>query len=103
MYASLVDDVGAGPALFGFRVGVGSGEEYVIGAPARGAEVMLDQRRHDLAVLVACATVLGALAALALSRVASRSLAEPIGALRAAALAIARGRAGAAAGGTCAR
>jgi nitrogen fixation/metabolism regulation signal transduction histidine kinase len=70
---------------------MGNGEEYVIGAPARGTEAMLDQRRHDLAVLVACATVLGALAALALSRVASRSLAEPIGALRVAALAIARG------------
>ena len=91
VYASLVDDVGTGPALFGFRVAMGNGEEYVIGAPARGTEAMLDQRRHDLAVLVACATVLGALAALALSQVASRSLAEPIGALRVAALAIARG------------
>ncbi|MDQ2768513.1 MAG: ATP-binding protein, partial [Gemmatimonadota bacterium] len=92
VYASLMEDVGAGPALFGFRVSMGgTGESYVIGAPARGTESMLDQRRHDLAVLVACATVLGALAALWLSRVASRSLAEPIGALRVAALAIARG------------
>ena len=91
VYASLVDDVGTGSALFGFRIAMGNGEEYVIGAPARGAEAMLDQRRHDLAVLVACATVLGALAALGLSQVASRSLAEPIGALRVAALAIARG------------
>ena len=82
----------AGPALFGFRVSMSdAGESYVIGAPARGTEAMLDQRRHDLAVLVACATVLGALAALWLSQVASRSLAEPIGALRVAALAIARG------------
>ena len=92
VYASLMEDVAAGPALFGFRVSMsGAGETYVIGAPARGTEAMLDQRRHDLAVLVACATVLGALAALWLSRIASRSLAEPIGALRVAALAIARG------------
>ena len=91
VYASLESDVGTGPTLFGFRVAMGNGDPYVIGAPARGAEAMLDRRRHDLAVLVACATVLGALAALALSRVASRSLAEPIGALRVAALAVARG------------
>ena len=92
VYASLMEEVAAGPALFGFRVSMSdAGETYVIGAPARGTEAMLDQRRHDLAVLVACATVLGALAALWLSRVASRSLAEPIGALRVAALAIARG------------
>ena len=92
VYASLMEDVNAAPSLFGFRVATsGSGQTYVIGAPARGTEAMLDQRRRDLAVLVACATVLGALAALALSRIASRSLAEPIGALRVAALAIARG------------
>ena len=92
VYASLMEEVAAGPALFGFRVSMrGAGETYVIGAPARGTEAMLDQRRHDLAVLVACATVLGALAALWLSQVASRSLAEPIGALRVAALAIAHG------------
>jgi len=92
VYASLMEEVAAGPALFGFRVSMnGSGESYVIGAPARSTEALLDQRQHDLAVLVACATVLGALAALWLSQVASRSLAEPIGALRVAALAIARG------------
>ncbi|MDQ2929625.1 MAG: ATP-binding protein [Gemmatimonadota bacterium] len=92
VYASLMEEVNSGPALFGFRISMsGSGQTYVIGAPARGTEALLDQRRRDLAVLVACATVLGALAALALSRIASRSLAEPIGALRVAALAIARG------------
>ncbi|MEP7066266.1 MAG: hypothetical protein ABI889_09560, partial [Gemmatimonadota bacterium] len=78
VYASLVQRVAGEPALFGYRLSMrGSGEQYVIGAPARGTEAMLDQRRRDLAVLVACATVLGALAALALSRIASRSLAEP--------------------------
>ena len=92
VYASLTERVAGDPALFGFRVSMsGSGEQFVIGAPARGTEAILDQRRRDLAVLVACATVLGALAALALSQIASRSLAEPIGALRVAALAIARG------------
>jgi two-component system nitrogen regulation sensor histidine kinase NtrY len=93
VYASLMAEVAGGPALFGYRIAMsGNGEQYVIGAPARSTEAMLDQRRRDLAVLVACATVLGALAALALSQVASRSLAEPIGALRVAALAIARGQ-----------
>jgi two-component system, NtrC family, nitrogen regulation sensor histidine kinase NtrY len=92
VYASTLAQVAGMPALFGYRVAAGgSAEQYVIGAPARGTEAMLDQRRRDLAVLVACATVLGALAALWLSRMASRSLAEPIGALRVAALAIARG------------
>jgi signal transduction histidine kinase len=79
-------------ALFGYRTGVlEGGELYVVGAPARSSEIALDQRRRDLAVLLVLTTVLGALAALALSRAASRALAEPIGSLRAAALAIAAG------------
>jgi signal transduction histidine kinase len=79
-------------ALFGYRTGVlAGGEPYVLGAPASAGDFALDQRRRDLAVLLVLTTVLGALAALALSRAASRALAEPIGALRAAALAIAAG------------
>ncbi len=66
-------------------------ERLVTAAPARGSEYMLDQRRRDLGVLVLFATVLGALGALILSSLASRSLARPIGNLREAALAIAGG------------
>ena len=82
--------VGSSRALFGYlTVESGPGAPLVIAAPARGSEEVLDQRRRDLGVLVMFATVLGAIAALLLSRVASRSLAKPIGQLRAAALAIA--------------
>jgi nitrogen fixation/metabolism regulation signal transduction histidine kinase len=59
--------------------------------PARRDDVALDKRRSDLGVLVALATVLGALAALWLSGVAARKFARPIGALRRAALAVAAG------------
>jgi len=82
--------VGSSRALFGYlTVQSGPGAPLVIAAPARGSEEVLDQRRRDLGVLVMFATVLGAIAALLLSRVASRSLAKPIGQLRTAALAIA--------------
>src|SRR6185437_8462318 len=82
--------VSSSRALFGYlTVQSGPGAPLVIAAPTRGSEEVLDQRRRDLGVLVMFATVLGAIAALLLSRVASRSLAKPIGQLRAAALAIA--------------
>jgi len=82
--------VGSSRALFGYlTVQSGPGAPLVIAAPARGSEEVLDQRRRDLGVLVMFATVLGAIAALLLSRAASRSLAKPIGQLRTAALAIA--------------
>ncbi|MBX6333036.1 MAG: ATP-binding protein, partial [Gemmatimonadaceae bacterium] len=98
VYSTAHAAVGPTDALFGYLStvapapgGLGSGEPVVFAAPARGHEEMLDQRRRDLGVLVLFATVLGGLAALWLSRIASRSLAEPIGRLRAAALAIAAG------------
>lgn len=82
--------IGSSRALFGYlTVQSGQGAPLVLAAPARTSEQLLDQRRRDLGVLVMFATVLGAIAALLLSRVASRSLAEPIGQLRTAALAIA--------------
>jgi signal transduction histidine kinase len=84
--------VGDEPALFGYlSTPTPWSERLVTAAPARGSEYMLDQRRRDLGVLVLFATVLGALGALLLSRLASRSLARPIGNLREAALAIAGG------------
>ena len=90
VYVARSQRVGSLRALFGYlTVQSGPGAPLVIAAPARGSEEVLDQRRRDLGVLVMFATVLGAIAALLLSRVASRSLAEPIGQLRTAALAIA--------------
>jgi signal transduction histidine kinase len=91
-FAGEIERVAGERALFGYRAGVvDAGEAYVLGAPGRLEDFALDQRRRDLAVLLALTTALGALAALALSRAASRALAEPIGSLRAAALAIAAG------------
>ena len=84
--------LGDEPALFGYlSTPTPWSERLVTAAPARGSEFMLDQRRRDLGVLVLVATVLGAFGALLLSRLASRSLARPIGSLREAALAIAGG------------
>jgi signal transduction histidine kinase len=84
--------LGNEPALFGYlSTPTPWSERLVTAAPARRSEYMLDQRRRDLGVLVLFATVLGALGALWLSRLASRSLARPIGNLREAALAIAGG------------
>ncbi|HKV51377.1 MAG TPA: ATP-binding protein [Gemmatimonadaceae bacterium] len=90
VYVARTMRVGSSLALFGYlTVESGPGAPLVLAAPARGSELVLDQRRRDLGVLVMFATVLGAIAALLLSRAASRSLAKPIGQLRAAALAIA--------------
>ena len=91
VYAATVEQVGQRPVLFGYRAVVAGGGHAVLAAPARGGEETLDRRRRDLAVLVLFATVLGALGALALSGIAARSLATPIGRLRRAALAIAAG------------
>jgi signal transduction histidine kinase len=91
-FAGGVQRSGAERALFGYRVVADqAGNVFVLGAPARAGDVVLDERRRDLAMLLAFAIVLGALAAIALSRAASRALAEPIGALRTAALAVAAG------------
>ncbi len=91
-YTSRRLELGNGSALFGYLSAPTPWSERVVtAAPARGSEYLLDQRRRDLGVLVLFATVLGALGALLLSRLASRSLARPIGNLREAALAIAGG------------
>jgi nitrogen fixation/metabolism regulation signal transduction histidine kinase len=84
--------VGSVLTLIGYRAAVGlSGDRVILGAPARADEPALDRRRRDLGVLVLFATAVGALAALWLSGVAARQFAQPIGTLREAALAIARG------------
>ncbi len=76
--------------LVGFRH-LGPASPSVLATPARGDEFALDARREDLGVLLLFATMLGALAALWSSGLAARSLAQPVGALREAALAIAAG------------
>ncbi|MGQ0713586.1 MAG: ATP-binding protein [Gemmatimonadaceae bacterium] len=92
VYASEALLVGGEPTLVGYRLAAGrSGERDVLAAPARGGEALLDQRRRDLGVLVMFSTVLGAFAALWLSGAAARSLAQPIGSLHGAALAVAGG------------
>jgi nitrogen fixation/metabolism regulation signal transduction histidine kinase len=77
--------------MMGYRVLPGSRGALVLAAPARVDDVQLDRRRRDLGVLVLFATAVGAVAALWLSAVAARQLARPIGVLRSAAGAVARG------------
>ncbi len=90
--ASADDNAGSAPMLFGYYAALGpAGDRIVLGAPARGNDEVLDQRRRDLGVLLLFSTVVGAILALWLSGFAARSLAEPIGRLREAALAIAGG------------
>lgn len=86
-------------ALVGFRILTRPGAVSLPGAsvsvlttPARGNEFALDDRREDLAVLALFATLVGAVAAIWASGIASRKLARPVGALREAALDIAAGR-----------
>ena len=78
--------------MLGYRVLPSvNGPNSVIAAPARVDDLLLDRRRRDLSVLLVFATALGAAAAFWLSAIAARQLAQPIGALRAAARAVARG------------
>jgi signal transduction histidine kinase len=77
--------------MMGYRVMPASHGAVVLAAPARVDDVQLDRRRRDLGVLVLFATAVGAVAALWLSAVAARQLARPIGVLRTAARAVARG------------
>ena len=78
--------------MLGYRMLPASvGPNLVLAAPARVDDVLLERRRRDLGVLVLFATALGAAAALWLSGLAARQLARPIGALRSAARAVARG------------
>jgi signal transduction histidine kinase len=92
MSASLVQQVGPARALVGYRIASGTSQRRsVLAAPARADNLAIDRRRRDLGVLLMFTTAVGALAAMVLSGVAARQLARPIGILRGAALAIARG------------
>lgn len=80
------------PLLFGYRTfATAGGGRAVLAAPAPFTERVLDRERRDIGVLVLFAATLGALAALGLSGLAARELERPVGALRLAALRIARG------------
>jgi len=80
------------PLLLGYRTfAMSGGGRAVLAAPAPFTERVLDRERRDIGVLVLFAASLGALAALGLSGLAARELERPVGALRLAALRIARG------------
>ena len=80
------------PTLFGYRsVGLAGGTRAVLAVPARVSERALDRQRRDIGILVLFVTSLGGMAALWLSGLAARELERPVGALRRAALSIARG------------
>jgi two-component system nitrogen regulation sensor histidine kinase NtrY len=83
--------VGPDRMLFGYRALPGDDRALVLAAPARPGDVAVDRRRRDLGILVLFTTAVGALAALLLSGVAARQLAQPVGTLRGAALSIAAG------------
>jgi two-component system, NtrC family, nitrogen regulation sensor histidine kinase NtrY len=76
----------------GYRAATdGAGTQFVLAAPARLDERLLDRRRNDLGIFLLFALALGALAALWASGAVARQLSRPIAELRARALALARG------------
>jgi signal transduction histidine kinase len=89
--ATRAENLDGAKGMLGYRVMPATGGALVLAAPARVDDLLLDRRRRDLGVLVLFATALGAAAALWLSAIAARQLARPIGALRSAARAVARG------------
>ena len=77
--ASAQEKIAGSDALFGYRAVLGPNEErYVLAAPARGDDLVLDRRRRDLGILVLFSTGLGAVAALILSGVAAKTLARDL-------------------------
>jgi two-component system nitrogen regulation sensor histidine kinase NtrY len=72
-------ELGTAKMLFGYSAAVGpSQERYVLAAPARSDDLVLDRRRRDLGMLVLFATAVGALAALWLSGIAAKRLARDL-------------------------
>ena len=71
--------LGVSKVLFGYSTALGPAQErYVLAAPARSDDVVLDRRRRDLGMLVLFATAAGALAALWLSGIAAKRLARDL-------------------------
>jgi len=86
------DELGSATVRFGYRAAIDSaGVQFVLAAPARLDERLLDRRRNDLGMTLLFALALGGLAALWASGAASRQLSRPIRELRDSALALARG------------
>ena len=72
-------NLGSSRMLFGFTtVAAPSPDHFVLAAPARSDDLVLDRRRRDLGILVLFATAAGALAALWLSGIAARRLARDL-------------------------
>ncbi|HJP85082.1 MAG TPA: ATP-binding protein [Gemmatimonadaceae bacterium] len=71
--------LGAARMLFGFTTVPGPvTDHFVLAAPARSDDLVLDRRRRDLGILVLFATAAGAIAALWLSGIAARRLARDL-------------------------
>ena len=71
--------LGSAKMLFGYSNGVAPAQErFVLAAPARSDDIVLDRRRRDLGMLVLFATAVGALAALWLSGIAAKRLARDL-------------------------
>jgi signal transduction histidine kinase len=77
--AASVEKLGQAKMLFGYSASLGpSRERFVLSAPARSDDLVLDRRRRDLGMLVLFATAVGALAALWLSGIAAKRLARDL-------------------------
>jgi signal transduction histidine kinase len=77
--ASWQQTMGKTNIFWGYRATTGSnGQRFILSAPARSDEIVLDRRRRDLTLLVLFATALGAFAAFWLSGVAARILARDL-------------------------
>jgi two-component system, NtrC family, nitrogen regulation sensor histidine kinase NtrY len=77
--AASEERLGDARVLFGYTAAMAPGaERYVLAAPARSDDLVLDRRRRDLGMLVLFSTALGALAALWLSGIAAKRLARDL-------------------------
>jgi signal transduction histidine kinase len=81
------------PTRVGYRVVSGGppGQQAVLAAPQLLDDELVRRQQEDLALVLVLATVAGLLAAFYLAGLAARGLAEPVAALREAALAVGRG------------
>jgi two-component system nitrogen regulation sensor histidine kinase NtrY len=77
--AASVEKLGQAQMLFGYSASLGPARErFVLSAPARSDDLVLDRRRRDLGMLVLFATAVGALGALWLSGIAAKRLARDL-------------------------
>jgi len=77
--AAWEERLGDAKLLFGYSSALGpSQERYVLAAPARSDDLVLDRRRRDLGMLVLFATAAGAVAAFWLSGIAAKRLARDL-------------------------